>query len=38
MSIESRENYIVTEREARGYYAFPRDSIYRLDNAIEVST
>ena len=27
MSIESRGNYIVTEREARGYYAFPRDSI-----------
>ena len=26
-SIESQGNYIVTECEARGYYAFPRDSI-----------
>ena len=44
MSIESQGNYIVTECEARGYYAFPRDSmrfinratiVARLINAIE---
>ena len=27
MSIESRGNYIVTECEAQGYYAFPKGSI-----------